>query len=107
MAHFYGTLQGQAGEATRTGGKRSGIRAKVRSWSGDATLYLDHSERTGTDVLQIALKPENGYAVKLFEVEDYGALLRAIDAKDPAVMNALDALGEAAAKLSSASYKAA
>jgi hypothetical protein len=25
MAHYYGTLQGQAGEATRLGNKRSGL----------------------------------------------------------------------------------
>ncbi len=33
MARFYGVLQGQAGEATRLGSPRSGIKAQARGWN--------------------------------------------------------------------------
>ena len=34
MAHFYGTLQGNRGEATRAGSKMSGMTTVCASWSG-------------------------------------------------------------------------
>jgi hypothetical protein len=34
MSHFYGTLQGNRGEATRCGTKDSGITTVAASWSG-------------------------------------------------------------------------
>jgi len=34
MSHFYGTLQGNRGEATRCGTKKSGIETYAASWKG-------------------------------------------------------------------------
>lgn len=42
MAHFYGTLQGQRGEATRLGTESSGMTVKAASWAGaiKTTLFV-------------------------------------------------------------------
>jgi hypothetical protein len=34
MSHFYGTLQGARGPATRCGTKKSGVTATAASWAG-------------------------------------------------------------------------
>lgn len=34
MSRFYGTLQGNRGETTRTGSKKSGITTYTASWAG-------------------------------------------------------------------------
>jgi hypothetical protein len=41
MSHFYGSLQGSRGPATRCGSRASGIRASARSWTGSVTVDLD------------------------------------------------------------------
>jgi len=40
MSHFYGTMQGNRGEVTRYGTKRSGMEAIAASWSGAIRTYL-------------------------------------------------------------------
>jgi hypothetical protein len=107
MAHFMCEIQGMRGDASRLGSKSSGVRAKVRSWSGDAQLHLDHEPSTGTDTLRFTLRPEHGYERTVFVLDDYGALLRAIAAKDPKVLAALDALNTAAADVANVAYKTA
>ena len=43
MAHFYGTLNGSRGEASRCGDKGSGLTAYAASWSGaiKTTMYVN------------------------------------------------------------------
>lgn len=41
MSHFYGTLQGSRGAATRCGTRRSGISASAQSYNGSITVELD------------------------------------------------------------------
>lgn len=40
MSHFYGTLQGSRGEATRCGTKNSGMEVHAASWSGAIQVRL-------------------------------------------------------------------
>jgi len=40
MSHFYGTMQGNRGEVTRCGTKRSGMETIAASWSGAIRTYL-------------------------------------------------------------------
>lgn len=47
MAHFYGSIQGARGEATRLGTKGSGLNVMAASWSGRITVEL--FEREGAD----------------------------------------------------------
>jgi hypothetical protein len=47
MSHFYGTLQGDRGVATRCGTARSGISASAQGWAGSATVTQEnrHGDR--------------------------------------------------------------
>jgi hypothetical protein len=40
MAHFYGTVKGHRGEATRCGAKSSGIRVQAGSYNGGIQVWL-------------------------------------------------------------------
>ena len=60
MAHFYSTIQGQAGEATRRGSKSSGIEVTAASWSGAVAVTLWHDERTGQDRYRVEARPWHG-----------------------------------------------
>jgi hypothetical protein len=57
MAHFYGTLQGHRGEATRCGSPNSGINAHLRSWKNDIYVRLEQDEN-GEDRLIVNLPEE-------------------------------------------------
>lgn len=58
MAHFYGTLQGARGQATRCGTKPSGMEAIAASWQGAvrSTLF----EEDGRDWVEVNLIPWKG-----------------------------------------------
>jgi hypothetical protein len=55
MSHFYGTLQGSRGEATRCGTKNSGMEAIAASWKGAIVtdLFIDSQGRDCYVVRQI------------------------------------------------------
>lgn len=58
MSHFYGTLEGNRGQATRCGTKNSGIRTNAAGWGGsiEASVY----EEDGVDRYQVWLTPWQG-----------------------------------------------
>ena len=58
MAHFYGTLKGNRGEASRLGTKASGIRTTAASWEGAVQVLLTHED--GVDTAYVSLIPWNG-----------------------------------------------
>ena len=62
MSHFYGTLQGQAGEATRRGSKSSGLTVVAASWAGavKTELYVDAA---GNDCYRVVQIPWHGEGV--------------------------------------------
>lgn len=41
MAHFYGTIKGARGEASRLGSKASGLKVVAASWDGAIEVVLD------------------------------------------------------------------
>lgn len=53
MGHFYGEIQGNRGEATRTGTKNSGMDADVGGWSVGVRVSCRHCEATGKDEIHI------------------------------------------------------
>ena len=59
MAHFYGTLQGSRGAATRCGTRGSGLRVTAASWSGSVRVSL-YQNREGQDCCHVVLAPWNG-----------------------------------------------
>lgn len=40
MSHFYGSLKGNRGEATRAGSKSSGIKSSVQSYEGSIITHF-------------------------------------------------------------------
>ena len=65
MAQFYGTLQGQRGEVTRTGGKQSGIRIVAASWEG--AIEVNVREMNGKEIYLVEAIPWQGKG-KRFEI---------------------------------------
>lgn len=53
MAQYRATIQGQRGQASRLGSKKTGIRAKVNGWNigVDVDIYFD--AKTGQDRISI------------------------------------------------------
>ena len=60
MAHFYGTVQGTRGEASRLGTKNSGLRTVAASWAGSIEVWLGHNDTTGEDTFSVDMKPHHG-----------------------------------------------
>lgn len=57
MSHFYGTLQGNRGEATRCGSKASGIVAHAASWQGAVRAYVYYNKEYDQDWAKVSLVP--------------------------------------------------
>ena len=60
MAHFYGTIRGQRGEASRLGGKASGLTVYAASWQGAVRVTLYHHAATDTDYVDVYLTTHRG-----------------------------------------------
>jgi hypothetical protein len=69
MSHFYGSLKGTKGRATRCGHKSSGLMTEAASYSGCVEVCLVHNEKTGEDMASVYLKPwqGNGVTLRLYE----------------------------------------
>jgi hypothetical protein len=65
MSHFYATIQGTRGEATRCGDKKSGIETTAASWNGAirTVLYVDAEGRDCFRVEQIEWQGVGVYEV--------------------------------------------
>jgi hypothetical protein len=61
MAHFYGTVEGGRGEASRLGHKATGLHTTAASYSGAVQVSLVH--RDGKDIAIVSLKPWQGVGV--------------------------------------------
>jgi len=57
MSHFYGTLQGQAGRATRCGSKRSGLTTYAAGWGGAVRVHVFQDSDTDEDRYTVDLVP--------------------------------------------------
>lgn len=58
MAHFYGTIQGARGEASRLGHKSSGLSAYAASWQGAVAIQM--YEENGIDKVSVRLTTHHG-----------------------------------------------
>jgi hypothetical protein len=63
MSHFYGTVQGSRGVASRTGGKSGGMRATAASWSGSIRVELRHDDETGKDHFRVVQSTWHGHGI--------------------------------------------
>lgn len=57
MGHFYGTLEGNRGQASRLGTANSGLRTEAAGWKGCIHVQIEHDEKTGKDHYMVVLKP--------------------------------------------------
>lgn len=61
MAHFYGEIQGNRGEATRMGTKDSGFRGHIRGWHVGGSINCYHNRSKDRDEVSIyATSGSNG-----------------------------------------------
>lgn len=62
MAHFYGFIQGQAGDATRMGSKRSGYSAWAQSHQGRIRVELRHNDYNEVERDEATISIEGGHS---------------------------------------------
>ena len=53
MAHFYSTLNGAKGEATRAGTKQSGLIANAFGWDLGGRVRMEYNAKLDTDVVNL------------------------------------------------------
>lgn len=58
MAHFYGTVQGNRGQASRLGSKDSGLDIRACSWEGAISVCL--FVKDGVDWAHVSFREHNG-----------------------------------------------
>lgn len=86
MAHFYGTVQGNRGDAARMGSIHSGFSAVAASFQGAVDVHLYHVD--GVDKARIRLKPWQGAGV---ERTLYDGPVGSYEAPKPAPTSGMDA----------------
>lgn len=91
MSHFYGRIEGQAGEATRTGSVRSGYAAWAQNGTGRVAVDLDHVR--GRDRASIVIDSSTrhygpGRTLTLISGLDLSAIVEHSD--DPGVRRHVD-----------------
>ena len=71
MAHFYGTLKGCRGLATRCGSKADGLRVVAASFKGAIEVVLRHEGVSDADRITVRMIPWQGVGCErtLFEGE--------------------------------------
>ena len=62
MSHFYGTLQGNRGPATRQGTKRTGLSTVAASWRGAIKVYI-YIDQQGRDCFKVYQEPWYGAGI--------------------------------------------
>jgi len=69
MAHFIGYVQGNRGEASRTGSKDSGMTAIARGWNLGAVVWMGHDDDKNLDFIDITIDSgSNGHnTIKRFK----------------------------------------
>lgn len=60
MSHFYGTLQGSRGQASRCGTKKSGMVTYCASWSGAIRCHAYFNDK-GEDCVRVEKTTWHGY----------------------------------------------
>lgn len=61
MAHFYGTINGARGQASRLGNKTSGLETVTASWQGAVRTHL--YVKDNIDYVRVSLIPWRGAGI--------------------------------------------
>jgi len=60
MSHFYGTVKGNRGKATRCGTKSSGLEVNAASWEGSINVRIWYDEKIDKDIFEVRQSPWEG-----------------------------------------------
>ena len=89
MSHYYATVEGTRGPATRQGTKNSGIRAAAQTFDGSIIVRIDYDARNDEDVVTIGTGPGSTTAMDrelwsgpLAELMNYRRMTEYIDDRD-------------------------
>ncbi|KKL11926.1 hypothetical protein LCGC14_2540870 [marine sediment metagenome] len=63
MAHFYGTLRGSRGKASRLGTKTSGLDVCAASWAGAIRVHIWHDTSNDVDRFEVRQEAHHGAGV--------------------------------------------
>jgi len=63
MSHFYGVLQGNRGQATRCGTKKSELRVTAASWQGAVEIRLWHDPETDKNMVSVYKRSWHGAGI--------------------------------------------
>lgn len=63
MAHFWGSIRGSRGQASRLGTKASDLHVTAASWHGAVSVQLYHDAKIDTDMARVQLIPWHGAGV--------------------------------------------
>lgn len=66
MAHFYGTVRGGRGTASRLGHKNTGLMTTAQTWQHTVTTRLWHDIPSGEDWLSVQITGSDGKVVDLY-----------------------------------------
>lgn len=69
MSQFYGRIQGNRGEATRLGSKKSGVDADARGWRIGGSVYMLHVD--GKDHVRFCLNGGSGHQFQEFTIAEF------------------------------------
>lgn len=64
MSHFYGTVKGARGEASRCGTKQSGLQTYTASWRGAVVVTAYYNKGRDEDWVRVALTTWRGSGVQ-------------------------------------------
>jgi len=67
MARFYGSVQGNRGEAHRLGHAKGGLRVEARTWSHDVTVHL-YADANDVDCVSISCRSLRLYSGAISEL---------------------------------------
>jgi hypothetical protein len=117
MAHYYGTVAGQAGPASRLGSKKSGIMSTIETWGCTLRADLDYrtpyggdlpdhllDENGGMDILSVSFGPKSGMSIPLITIRNPDAVARVTD--DPKIRELFSKIHELGAKIEAEAPKA-
>jgi hypothetical protein len=87
MAHFYSSIQGARGEATRQGSKESGIRGYVQSWMAriESSIHYNRHEDRNDGGITLTGGPSSYARSRYINLPDIDTIIAALDAGDPKV----------------------
>jgi len=73
MSHFYSSIQGSKGEATRCGTKNSGVRGVVKGWNEGVYVEAIHHDLTDEDIFEIWINGGSNHThepIKIAEIKN-------------------------------------